>query len=363
MPRHFKFNPDGMHFPSSDPFKAVVRSVAGMTNEKPHGLLTSLPSELAFNDMRDSCKRHTKQQKTAAHNLHSVACKSSMKRNMGCETVKVTTQEWGVPVPQKALKSSVFSALRQTDLSLGIAAEGLTRNKRSSLYTKPHKFCERLDLLQTLRQVHDSMPEQSDEDRRVACLNAFRDGWVSKLIPCHWLFAMEGQEEETNSLLVLRSGPHNILCIKVSKDDDGSMFLAEGKRTRPFTILVTDFPKVRVASTEAIVAGQPAQLGWKRSSDWMDIPNWLADFGILKTPQAMLSKVCTKLKLRGHTKLDHYHRVELFLHHMGKSEEMIAEILESLPKKKEKAHDQEPQQSLICFQVWFWNFKQQYSQE
>ena len=72
------------------------------------------------------------------------------------------------------------------------------------------------------------------------------------------------------------------------------------------------------------------------SSDWMDIPNYLADYGLESLPAALLSKVCSRLKLSGHSKLDHQHRAEMFLRHMERPEQRIKEAVEFLASKKKE---------------------------
>lgn len=333
-----------MHSACSVQFRDVVRSVSGMTNDRPEGLLTSLPSELCFNDVRDASRRHTKQQKCAAHNIHTVCAKSAQKRSMGCETLKVTPEDWGMDLPQKSLKASVFASTRQTDVSLGISSEGLTKHKQSNLYTKPHKFCERLDMFLTLRRLYEEMgDEASAEDKRHACIDAFKNSWISKLVPQLWLFAFAGHENDDIKTMVLRAGPFNLLCIHLKACEDGSLVLAQGRKTKPFTVLVTEMQGVLLAKVEPCVGGSPVQLLWKATTPWMDIPHCIAEYGILTIANTLLSRVCSKLKLAGHTKLDHYYRVELFLKHLGTPQERIEEILALLPPKRERKKKEEEQ--------------------
>lgn len=325
-------------------FRDVVRSVAGMTNERPEGLLTSLPSELCFNDVRDASRRHTKQQRCAAQNIHTVCAKSVQKRSMGCESLKVTPEDWGMDLPQKNLKASVFASTRQTDVSLGISSEGLTKHQSNSNYTKPHKFCERLDMFLTLKRLYEQMGDASAEDKRWACIDAFKNSWISQLVPELWLFAFKGHENDDTKMMVLRAGPFSLLCIHLIKAaEDGSLVLAKGKKSKPFSVLVTQMDEVLLAKVEPCVGGSPVQLHWKATTPWMDIPHWIAEYGILTIANTLFSRVCSKMKLAGHTKLDHYYRVELFLKHLGAPQERIEEILALLPPKRERKKKEEQQ--------------------
>ena len=255
----------------------------------------------------------------------------------------VTPQDWGTEIPQKSLKASVFAATRQTDVSLGISSEGLTKHRQSNLYTKPHKFAERLDVFMTLRRLYEEMGDGSAEDKRWACIDAFKNSWISKLVPELWLFAFKGHENDDIKTMVLRAGPFNLLCIHLKAAENGSLVLAQGKKSKPFTILVTQMDEVLLAKVEPCVGGSPLQLIWKATTPWMDIPHWIAEYGILTIANTLLSRVCSKLKLPGHTKLDHPLRVELFLKHLGTPQERIEEILALLPPKRERKKKQEEQ--------------------
>ena len=76
-PRHFSFDPQRMRDPVSEPFRDAVKGVCGMTSNEINSLLSSLPSELCFNDLRDAGRRHKRAEKTDPKNLHCVASKSS----------------------------------------------------------------------------------------------------------------------------------------------------------------------------------------------------------------------------------------------------------------------------------------------
>ena len=129
------------------PFLSAVKSVVGMTSNAIDSLLSSLPSELCFNDLRDAGRRHKRAERTDPKNLHSVASKSSEKRSMGCKALSLTGEDWAVQMDRKTIKTSVYNALRATDTSLGIDSSGLTKNPSNVWLTKPHVFCQRLELL------------------------------------------------------------------------------------------------------------------------------------------------------------------------------------------------------------------------
>ena len=254
---------------------------------------------------------------------------------------------WGVRVWRWPQKTGAWTCHRRTwkplslhqlgrpTSSLGISSEGLTKHKSNSNYTKPHKFCERLDMFLTLKRLYEQMGDASAEDKRWACIDAFKNSWISQLVPELWLFAFKGHENDDTKMMVLRAGPFSLLCIHLIKAaEDGSLVLAKGKKSKPFTVLVTQMDEVLLAKVEPCVGGSPVQLHWKATTPWMDIPHWIAEYGILTIANTLFSRVCSKMKLAGHTKLDHYYRVELFLKHLGTPQERIEEILALLPQSE-----------------------------
>lgn len=146
--RHFKFDASKMRDEISAPFRHAVKAVCGMTSGNVTSLLSSLPSELAFNDLRDAGRRHARAEKVAPQNIHSVAHKSSEKRCMGCKPMALEAGDWTQQLDKKTIKTSVYNATRATDCALGVDSTGLTRNHSNIWYTKPHVLCQRLELMQ-----------------------------------------------------------------------------------------------------------------------------------------------------------------------------------------------------------------------
>ena len=73
LARSMNFDAEAMETPVGRDFTEICRIVAGMTGEATDSMLSSLPSELCFNDLRDSGRRHAKAEKTCPHNIHAVA--------------------------------------------------------------------------------------------------------------------------------------------------------------------------------------------------------------------------------------------------------------------------------------------------
>eukprot|EP00438_Fugacium_kawagutii_P029853 Skav235132 [mRNA] locus=scaffold321:196320:197291:+ [translate_table: standard] len=318
-----------------------------MTNSKPDALLTSLPSELAFNDLRDASKRSRKAAQASPQDLHTVAAKSSTRRNMGCSIIDVMDSDWAQPLSAKAIKTAVFSGLRQSDVSLGVSADGLTRRRVNHHLTKPHILTQRLEMFEALLDVFLAKEDQDEDERSKAVMDAFQKGWVSELVPVFWCVGFLDEEHRISKTcpIVIRAGPHHLLCMWLKPICLGAYTLQHGKDTKPFRLLVDNFQNLKVCEARPAVWSDNS-LVWKLGN-WVELKEHLADFGMLTITQALLSKVCSTLRLKNHSKLNHKHRVELYLKHLGRSEEFIESILQALPDpkpRKKKAEADNPEE-------------------
>lgn len=344
--RFFQFDASRMKTRASIPFEKCVLSVCGISDgAKPNGLLSSLPSELAFNSLRDVARRHSKKEKTTPSGIHSVCWKSSCKHSFGCSPVNLTDSDWAVPLKKGQVKKAVFENHRATDKQLGISADGLTKNRQNKAYTKPHIFSNRLHLLSALSNAFKEIPGADVADRRDAILNLYENLWISKVCPELW-FCRYSREEMNDvpdqSLLVCRSGPFSVGCLNVKKVDGHDKFKIDS--TTPFTyVLVDSLEKLQFAMAKPSLL-EDGSLSWAFSGAWLSLVDWIADFGILSISAALLTAVCGKMKLKT-GRLDHRLRVEYFLKHLGRSDEWVKEVLANLVikerKKKEKTEDEE----------------------
>ena len=55
--------------------------------------------------------------------------------------------------------------------------------------------------------------------------------------------------------------------------------------------------------------------------------------GILTITAQLLTALCSRLKIPGHSKLNHRLKIELFLKFLGKSEDYVNEVLLLIPEK------------------------------
>ena len=276
-PRQFAFRPEAMTQEDSLEFRKLVRAVAGMTGKEPSSLLSSLPCELAFNDLRDSSRRHQKMEKTCPQNLHAVSYKSSLVRTCGCKTLPLTDSDWASMMNVKAVKKTVFCALRASDIQLGVSSEGLTRHKTNADYTKPHIFCNRLRLLETLKSYYLEQSGDADE-RRAKVISAHRSLWLSRLIPNEVFVRFKAQDDQNPEppVLVIRAGPHSILGVTMEKiADDPATFTFPSLSPPRKEQLVLDHTKVEICATQPVVSEVDSHclrsgpvLSWQERGPW-----------------------------------------------------------------------------------------------
>lgn len=183
------------------------------------------------------------------------------------------------------------------------------------------------------------------EEKRNAVEAAFRNAWVSGLVPLHNFISLKTDQGEdlTRGLLVIRAGPFNLLVLDLVKQEGSDNFvLHDGIKTQPRVIFVDDLEKILIAKAVPVVTGATNHvcLGWKME-DYMDLPDYVADHSMLTIKAGMLIKLCSKLKVPQHSRLDHRHRVELYLRWMKRSEEFINDILSKLPVKQRNSKKNE----------------------
>ena len=226
-----------MDSPEAEPFCAAVRCIAGLGSkgQSNDSLMSSLPSELVFNDMRDTCRRAKKSDRTTPSNLHSVACRSVAVRTKASSTVELATSDWSSDLPhgQKgAVKASVLSALRSTDVSLGVDCNGLTRQKNNKSLTKPHHFVARFQAFDLLAEKwHNTAGDM--ETKETAVHDAAKAMWICKLFTSHVFIRVQGPDgfggDDGERLLMISSGPNAIKALKLTYSEADQCFILASK--------------------------------------------------------------------------------------------------------------------------------------
>ena len=274
--------------------------------------------------------------------------KSSISRTSGGEALTLDSQDWQSSLSQKYVKSRVHSSLKATDAELGVCAEGLTKHKSSKNYTKPHIMAQRLELLRTLGHTYrtELRPELDTQSDRTEVLLAVYNGmWVSRVVPEHYFISWDQGAETSTRTLVLGAGPHALRVLPLILFE-ADVFTFKDMSVPRGQKIVGGLNDVLIAAAEPCLAHD--QLGWKQTSGWMSLAQYIADESLLWLPRTLLSKVCSALGLK-HSRMDYKERVKCFLRHMGKSEQDINATLDELPdQRKKKSHHDEVLWSELC---------------
>ncbi len=98
----------------------------------------------------------------------------------------------------------------------------------------------------------------------------------------------------------------------------------------------------QVALTETVIHGN--EMAWRQSSDWMSLPQYVADHSICELPCSLLSKMMSAMGIKGHSKLNHRLKAELFLKTLGKSDAEVDEILTDLKVRTRTTNRNEDEQ-------------------
>eukprot|EP00435_Cladocopium_sp_Y103_P040475 s494_g11.t1 len=338
--RSLDFDPDRAK--TDEYWMAVVKSVAGITHEMFGSLLTSVPVEMTFNDLRDACKRFSKQEVTTPVNIHSVIARTCQKRIGGVETLIPENSDWATPLPGKTMKKLVFDSTRCTDVSIGVNTSGLTRKKSEGDLTKPHIFSYRLQLLRVLHGIWLETPDHDNFNAE----KAFRKLWKSSLVSTGMVFRFK---DGADVFLVLTAGPYCVSCLKVDVHEaEDVMTIFDTSRVNVLELPILDIQKIEVGTTKPVPLEGPRRLGWTLDGVWMNVPSYVAQHGIWSISASLLYALCSDLGLKGHSKLDHKRRAEFFMKHQGCSEEHIADVLASLPEKvTRKRNTEDTEESVL----------------
>lgn len=235
QPRQMGFDPSNFNTKLGEPFTRVIRAVAGVGNKDKVGqpLMSSLPSELTFNDLRDTAPRHMKKERAIPANIHSTACRSIIHKPGGCSTLDLSQEDWAVPLKSSShagLRTSVCSAVRTTDVSLGVNCSGLTKHKSNRAYTKPHILVSRFELLSLMADVFHSC-DGNLEAKTSAVHDAVKNLWLCRLLRPNLFIQIGDGLEDDFRFLVISCGPNCIKTIKLQKVNGDEFGVASSSYT------------------------------------------------------------------------------------------------------------------------------------
>ncbi|CAE7389978.1 unnamed protein product [Symbiodinium necroappetens] len=184
----------------SERVRALAARLAGSDTK---ALLSSLPNELMFNDLRDAQRRHAKHEMAKLVHLAAVSIRSSGHRSP-LHAVEVDNADWNSHDQAKVLRSNILQAARERDKNLGVPLQELICEKNLSYVTKPHIYCQRLRLFQNLKRKFFAGDGHAIDMDKI-----LREVWPSNTLTpgCLW------QQESFNNeavVVVLSGGPHAV---------------------------------------------------------------------------------------------------------------------------------------------------------
>lgn len=333
---------DASRAKTDDYWMSLVNSVGGITHYMYGSLLSSVPVELTFNDLRDAASRFSKQEVTTPVNIHSVIACTCQTRISGVETLIPQNSDWSKPLAGKTVKRQVFDSTRATDVSLGLSTTGLTKKKSEGELTKPHVFSYRLQLLRLLHDIWLGSPDHDNFNAHAV----FKNLWKSSLLSTGMVFRFKG---EGDVFLVLTAGPYCVSCLKLDvNEEEHVLTIFDTSRVNVLEQPILDIQKIEVGITKPIPLERFKRLGWTLDGEWMGVPSYVAMHGIWSISSGTLYALCSDLGLKGHSKLDHKRRAEFYMQHQGCPEEHIAAVLASLPEKvSRKRKNEDAEESVL----------------
>eukprot|EP00438_Fugacium_kawagutii_P010553 Skav214550 [mRNA] locus=scaffold410:796296:799952:+ [translate_table: standard] len=333
-------------------FMGVAKAVCGISHDLHGSLLTSVPVELVFNDIRDAAKRHTKAQVTSGCNIHSIVARSCEHRSPAVKSLNPSASDWSLQLAGKNVKQNVFDPSRCTDKMLGVSMVGLTKRKSEYEMTKPHIFSQRLELLGILKGLWRNKQDNFDIETE------FRKLWLAGLAERGLLLQLASCGD--NVLIVLKGGPYSMRCmwLRETKDECDQTVFTFPEKLDEISICQLPILKVetyKVCLSKPSVDLKSGRLAWRRDSDWMLLTEYVAHHSIARLSASTVTSLCSLLKLKGFSKMNHHKKVELYLRHFEIPDARIKEILESIPvrptRKKKEAETAEEERGPPCLET------------
>ena len=317
-----------MNFDPAHPEAAMVRSVAlsscGLKPESDEqSLLTSLPCELCFNDLRDGERRAQKNAYRTPSALCTGAIGSGWARSP-LTKVSVESQDWIGCQDVNTLRSNILSSSRQLDRDLGISLQDLTTKFSCEHLTKPHVLTQRLLLFRALLQEF-----KQNEDVKLEKL--LSESWTCRLLQAATLWRVRGQENELARLIVA-AGPQVIRYVEVEQ------VIIDGS---PHFKLNVNNPDIKISLEFDGLSGTLSKVTGVcyenhglllRAEAWLCPKRFLLTHRILDVPAGFIAQYC-KLCNVGSSKSTHKERVKMLLESEAYPAEYVEDVLDNLPNR------------------------------
>ncbi|CAE7781928.1 unnamed protein product [Symbiodinium sp. CCMP2592] len=292
-------------------------------------LLTSLPNELCFNDLRDAERRAQKNEMRAPTSICAGAIKSGWVRSP-LEKVSLESQDWTSAVRANKLRSSILPNARSGKKDLGLNMTELTASKACPHMTKPHVLMQRLLFYSTL--LSEFAADSSCNLEKMAV-----QAWAGRLmkVSCFW----QPDDSEQTARFVVSTGPDVIRYVTVQG--------VEVQETMHFAF-PKDLQKVeptlrfnaQVGRLSLVVGLSSEEHGLLlRPEAWLSPIRFMLSHTILDMPAAFIAQFAHRLALVA-TRL-RTRSGQLLLESENYPEDYIQNILENPPSRTRKARKPE----------------------
>ena len=301
--------------------RQVFLSACGLkADTQETALLTSLPCELAFNDLRDSEKRGQKSVYRSPPAIAAAAVKSAWKRSP-LQHLQLESKDWADRESARHLKNSILAGAKQIDKELGIPMHELTHQRQCPHMTKPHELTQRLCLFVTLLAEYR---QNAAVDVEALVSNV----WTLRLLTACTLWKLS-ESEDAETRLVLQSGPWTAQFIVLETVELEDNFYYKIPLQAAVENTVTFKPTMGLLSVARGVANCEFGLLFKPEA-FMTPTRFLLTHRVLEMPSSFVSAFCRLVGLNL-GRCTHAERVRRLLEREGFDDAYIKDIMDALP--------------------------------
>ena len=309
--------------PDAPQIRALCLAACGLeTDQSESSLLSSLPCELTFNDLRDGERRSQKNEFRSTPTICAGAIKSGWSRSpLG--NVTIDSKDWSTTDSARQLRSNILSSARSADKDLGIPMSEITSKQTVPHMTKPHVLTQRLLLYRVLREENKQTPD-------INLQKLLSDAWPCRMLKSGCLWKPSPASEDVR--LVLSPGPHVIRYMTLNPLKLGDEIMFQIPTQAPHVEATLRFDG-RQGELSAAVGVAREELGLILQAEaWLPPKRFLLTHTILQVPASFIAHF-TKMCGLGNAKSTHKERVQLLLESESYPKDYINEILESLPTR------------------------------
>ena len=306
----------------------VFLSCCGLRRDQSEkSILTSLPCELFFNDVRDAERRSQKQEIRNAASLCAAVVKSGWARSP-LQKITLDSRDWAEKDASRQLKATILSNARQNDKELGVTMSELTNKARCAHITKPHEPSRRLQLFCCLLREFRRDPSV-DLEKLVS------NSWPCRMLcPCTLWSLTEDHSGKIR--LVVGAGPHIVKYTAVHAVEFNGLLHFRFDTQQPEVYETLRFDGISGQLSMALGVASPEHGLLFKPVAWLTPKRYLLSNRITEMTAAWTAQFCRATGIQG-SKLTHKERVQRLLESEAYPADYIEEVLESLPEPRIRA--------------------------